>query len=93
MKPNTPLNWKYFKEVLANFTAAIHVGQSTGLSNRTHHRQDYQKESGEGTGWGALETGFVDKRDILPVADSSGANSSTKDRQNGGQPCSLSVLL
>lgn len=33
------------------------------------------------------------RREILPVADSGGANSSTKDSQTGGQPASLSRLF
>lgn len=47
----------------------------------------------EGEGWRCWRRVLWIRREILPVADSDGANSSTKDRQTGGQPGSLSILF
>lgn len=88
------LSSNYFKEVHPNLSTPIHVGQSAGLcvpANRTHQRQDYQRERrARGGGAGDELYGY---REILPVADSDGANSRTKDRQAGGQHGSLSICL
>lgn len=70
----------YFKELLANVSASIHVGQSPGLSNRKQPRRDYQRDGGVG-GWRFRRRLLWIRREILPVADSGGANSSTKDSQ------------
>lgn len=94
-KPSMPFVLNYFKEVHApNLPPPIHVGQSTGLCKfpQTGHIRDgtvWQRKEGEG--WRCKRRVLWIRGEILPVADSNGANSSTKDRQTGGQPASLSI--
>lgn len=82
------LSWNYFKEVLPTSQlpfmwdkAQVCVNScerdtlETGLSDRA-----------EGDAWRCSRRVPRKGREILPVADSDGANSSTKDRQTRGQP-------
>lgn len=95
-KPNMPFELKLLQGDAPNISAPIHVGQSAGLCKfpQTGHIRDgtiRQREEGEG--WRCWRRVLRIRREILPVADSDGANSSTKDRQTGGQPGSLSIFL
>lgn len=91
-----PFELKLLQGGSPNISAPMHVGQSAGLCKfpQTGHIRDgtiRQREEGEG--WRCWRRVQWIRREILPVADSDGANSSTKDRQTGGQPGSLSIFL
>lgn len=62
---------------------------------QTGHIRDgtIRESEREGEGWRCWRRALWIGREILPVTDSSGANSSTKDRQTRGQHGSLSICL
>lgn len=94
-KPNIPFELKLLQGGAPNLSAPIHVGQSAGLCKfpQTGYIRDgtiRQREESEG--WRCWRRVQWIRREILPVADSDGANSSTKDRPEVNLALYLSFL-
>lgn len=89
------LSWNYFKEVLPTSQLPFMWDKAQVCANscKRDTLETGLSDRAEGEAWRCSRRVPWKGREILPAADSDGANSSTKDRQTRGQPALYLAFL